>query len=85
VSDLHLGKAERAARRGGPMLPPYEGIDTLTAPLRRHRDDTAPKTVVCLGDSFDDAAAADALDEVTAAHLHAPDGRPVLDLDRRQP
>jgi metallophosphoesterase superfamily enzyme len=25
--------------------------------------------VVCLGDSFDDAAAADALDEVTAAHL----------------
>jgi metallophosphoesterase superfamily enzyme len=25
--------------------------------------------VVCLGDSFDDATAADALDEVTAAHL----------------
>jgi hypothetical protein len=68
VSDLHIGKAERAARRGGPMLPPYEGIDTL---LRLSADiaDTAPKTVVCLGDSFDDAAAADALDEVTAAHL----------------
>jgi metallophosphoesterase superfamily enzyme len=55
VSDLHLGKSERAARRGGPMLPPYEGIDTL---LRLSADiaDTAPKTVVCLGDSFDDAA-----------------------------
>jgi hypothetical protein len=38
------------------------------APVRRHRA-TAPKTVVCLGDSFDDAAAAHALDEVTAAHL----------------
>ena len=68
VSDLHLGKAERAARRGGPMLPPYEGIDTL---LRLSGDisATAPQTVVCLGDSFDDAAAARALDEVTAAHL----------------
>jgi DNA ligase-associated metallophosphoesterase len=68
VSDLHMGKSERAARRGGPMLPPYEGIDTL---LRLSADiaATAPRTVVCLGDSFDDAAAADALDEVTAAHL----------------
>jgi DNA ligase-associated metallophosphoesterase len=68
VSDLHIGKAERAARRGGPMLPPYEGIDTL---MRLSGDiaATAPKTVVCLGDSFDDAAAAHALDEVTAAQL----------------
>jgi DNA ligase-associated metallophosphoesterase len=68
VSDLHLGKAERAARRGGPMLPPYEGIDTL---LRLSADisATTPRTVVCLGDSFDDAAAAQALDEVTTAHL----------------
>jgi DNA ligase-associated metallophosphoesterase len=68
VSDLHIGKAERAARRGGPMLPPYEGIDTLL----RLADDIAatdPRTVVCLGDSFDDAAAARALDEVTASHL----------------
>lgn len=68
VSDLHIGKSERAARRGGPMLPPYEGIDTL---LRLSADilQTAPGTVVCLGDSFDDATAAGALDEVTAAHL----------------
>ena len=30
VSDLHLGKAERIARRGGTALPPYETMDTLT-------------------------------------------------------
>ena len=30
VSDLHLGKSERMARRGGPLLPPYEVTDTLT-------------------------------------------------------
>ena len=50
------------------MLPPYEGIDTL---LRLSADisATAPRTVVCLGDSFDDAAAAHALDEVTTGHL----------------
>jgi len=68
VSDLHLGKSERAARRGGPMLPPYEGIDTL---LRLSSDiaTMAPRTVLCLGDSFDDTAAAHALDDITASHL----------------
>ena len=29
VADLHLGKSERMARRGGALLPPYEGIETL--------------------------------------------------------
>ncbi len=29
VSDLHLGKSERIARRGGHVLPPYETADTL--------------------------------------------------------
>ncbi|MEM9725151.1 MAG: hypothetical protein AAF909_06795, partial [Pseudomonadota bacterium] len=24
AADLHLGKSERVARRGGPLLPPYE-------------------------------------------------------------
>ncbi len=62
VSDLHLGKSERIARRGGAMLPPYETRDTL------HRLDaeiaaTQPRTVICLGDSFDDRAAADGLIE----------------------
>lgn len=68
VSDLHIGKSERAARRGGPMLPPYEGIDTLLR-LARDIEATSPATVICLGDSFDDAAAAQAIDAVTEAHL----------------
>ncbi|MGR3433329.1 MAG: ligase-associated DNA damage response endonuclease PdeM, partial [Shimia sp.] len=57
VSDLHLGKAERIARRGGQMLPPYATRDTLD----RLAGDVAaadPARVVCLGDSFDDLPAA---------------------------
>ena len=62
VSDLHLGKSERQGRRNGAMLPPYETIDTLTR-LGDAIGATDPATVVCLGDSFDDATAFDALDE----------------------
>ena len=29
VSDLHFGKSERLARRGGALLPPFETRDTL--------------------------------------------------------
>jgi uncharacterized protein len=29
VSDLHLGRSERLARRGGTLLPPYESRETL--------------------------------------------------------
>ena len=56
VSDLHLGKSERMARRGGAILPPYETTDTI---LRLESDlrATGAKTVVCLGDSFDDLEA----------------------------
>ena len=60
VSDLHLGKSERIARRGGATLPPYETRDTLT----RLAADLAlcqAKTVICLGDSFDDQLSADNL------------------------
>ncbi|QXT39318.1 ligase-associated DNA damage response endonuclease PdeM [Gymnodinialimonas ceratoperidinii] len=57
VSDLHLGKAERMARRGGPILPPYEVIETLDR-LLEDIAKTAARTVICLGDSFDDLAAA---------------------------
>ena len=62
VSDLHLGKSERMARRGGALLPPYEVTDTLT---KLDADIAAynPKTVICLGDSFDDTAAAETLTE----------------------
>jgi uncharacterized protein len=62
VSDLHLGKSERMARRGGQTLPPYEGRDTLTR-LSRDLEHTGARVVVCLGDSFDDISAAGALPE----------------------
>lgn len=57
VSDLHLGKAGRLARRAGALLPPYEGRDTLLR-LDAEIAATGATTVVCLGDSFDDGAAA---------------------------
>lgn len=58
VSDLHLGKSERIARRGGALLPPYDTIETLTR-LSADIDALRPQTVICLGDSFDDLAAAE--------------------------
>lgn len=67
VSDLHLGKAERIARRGGSLLPPYEVTDTL-ARLDAELAALEPETVICLGDSFDDLAAAD-LPEAAALWL----------------
>ncbi|MGR3565230.1 MAG: ligase-associated DNA damage response endonuclease PdeM [Heliomarina sp.] len=60
VSDLHLGKSERIARRGGTILPPYETRDTLLR-LADDLDRMKPATVICLGDSFDDLDAARAL------------------------
>lgn len=50
------------------MLPPYEGIDTLSR-LAEDISATSPKIVVCLGDSFDDMAAAEALDQETLARM----------------
>lgn len=69
VADLHLGKSERMARRGGALLPPYETqatLDRLIADLHS----TATGRLVALGDSFDDDAAASAL---------SPDARATLD------
>ncbi|TMM55239.1 ligase-associated DNA damage response endonuclease PdeM [Sulfitobacter sabulilitoris] len=62
VSDLHLGKSERIARRGGGQVPPYDTRDTLTR-LGADIALTNARTVICLGDSFDDLAAARALPE----------------------
>ncbi|RVT87194.1 ligase-associated DNA damage response endonuclease PdeM [Rhodobacteraceae bacterium CCMM004] len=73
VSDLHLGKSERMARRGGPMLPPYETRDTLRR-LAADLAGTGADRVVSLGDSFDDLRAAKALDAADRdelAHLAA--------------
>lgn len=62
VSDLHLGKSDRIARRSGVMLPPYETRETLEKlQTEIHRHD--PKTVICLGDSFDDLEAARSLND----------------------
>lgn len=58
VSDLHLGRSERIARLGGGLLPPYEAADTLTR-LDDEIAATTARTVLCLGDTFDDRAAAD--------------------------
>ena len=62
VSDLHLGKSERLARRGGSLLPPYETQATLEK-LDRDLNATGAQSVICLGDSFDDLAAADGIAE----------------------
>lgn len=56
VGDLHLGKSARMARRGGPLLPPYETEATLTR-LDAVIEAARPARVICLGDSFDDAEA----------------------------
>ena len=68
VADLHLGKSERMARLGGPMLPPYETEETLDR-LAQDIAATAPAEVICLGDSFDDLQAAEALAEPLVARL----------------
>lgn len=70
VSDLHLGKSERMARRGGSLLPPYENKDTLTR-LTIAVNALDPVTVICLGDSFDDLQALDGLNEDDHATLAA--------------
>lgn len=68
VADLHLGKSERMARRGGALLPPYEGLATLER-LGDEIAATDPKRVVSLGDGFDDDAAAAGLDAPVCAML----------------
>lgn len=68
VSDLHLGKSERIARRSGQLLPPYEVIDTLTR-LQHDLDTHTPEQVICLGDSFDDLEAGSQLPEDIATWI----------------
>jgi DNA ligase-associated metallophosphoesterase len=68
VSDLHLGKSERLARRGGSLLPPYETQATLDK-LDRDLEATQADTVICVGDSFDDLAAANGIDEANLTWL----------------
>lgn len=69
VADLHLGKSERLARRGGSLLPPYEVLATLDR-LEAEIAATDPACVVSLGDGFDDDAAALALPDMLCDRLH---------------
>ena len=62
VSDLHLGKSGRMARRAGALLPPYEVRATLEK-LDLDVEATRPARVICLGDSFDDLAAIGELED----------------------
>ncbi len=65
AGDLHLGRAERTAREGGDLLPPYETDDTLDR-LEAAITRESPSRVVLLGDSFDDMAAmTDVADRIT--------------------
>ena len=68
VSDLHLGKAERLARRNGASLPPYETRDTLDR-LAMDIEATEATQVLCLGDSFDDLHAAESLSDADKLHI----------------
>ena len=68
VSDLHLGKSDRIARRGGALLPPYENRETLNR-LALAIDALDPLSVICLGDSFDDDAGQNALEPEDHAQL----------------
>jgi len=70
VADLHLCRSERLARRGGALLPPYETSETLGR-LGDEIAALAPRAVICLGDSFDDCAAGEALVPADAARLDA--------------
>jgi DNA ligase-associated metallophosphoesterase len=70
TADLHLGKSERMARRGGALLPPFETRDTLHR-LGAAIRDTAAKAVFLLGDVFDDNAARDALTAEDSALWHS--------------
>ena len=75
VSDLHLAKSERMARRRGVMLPPYETRATLDR-LAQDIAAAQPGTVIALGDSFDDIQASDSLDPQDRATLvRLQDGR----------
>mgnify|MGYP000880100625 CR=1 FL=1 len=70
VADLHFGKSERMARRGGPLLPPYEVAETLDR-LQAEIWATLPQAVVSLGDGFDDDAAGQALPDPVCDRLRA--------------
>lgn len=69
VADLHLEKGSSYARTRQ-FLPPYDSRATLAA-LQAAIDRWAPRRVICLGDSFHDADAAQRLPPAERAALGA--------------
>lgn len=70
IADLHLGRPERLARRGGPLLPPFADRATIEK-LEAAVVETRPERVISLGDAFDDAAGVEGLLAEDAARLGA--------------
>ena len=69
VSDLHFEKASSFARRGH-FVPPYDTTVTLQA-LEAAVHLYAPKTVICLGDSFHDPFSGERLQPDIVSRLAA--------------
>lgn len=67
LADLHLEKGSAYARTGQ-FLPPYDTAETLSR-IEALVDRIAPETVVCLGDSFHDAAAAERTSPADTARI----------------
>jgi DNA ligase-associated metallophosphoesterase len=69
VADLHLEKATAlAARRRGPLLPPYDTATTLLR-LAAVVEQRQPRTVISLGDAFHDADGPERLDAPAVAAI----------------
>lgn len=66
MADLHLGKSERMARRGGALLPPFETRDTLMR-LQGAIKAAGTRRLFFLGDVFDDDTALTTLETTDAA------------------
>ena len=74
VSDLHLGRSIRVARKGIGLLPPYEVEDTLTR-LEAEIAALKPKRLISLGDAFDDMPASQELEPRQAERLRRMTGQ----------
>ena len=70
VSDLHLGKSERMARRSGALIPPYDSRETLDR-LAQDISRWQPEQVICLGDNFDDELAVAGIADADHDRLNA--------------
>jgi DNA ligase-associated metallophosphoesterase len=69
VADLHLEKGTSLARRGV-HLPPYDTRESLTQ-LKAAVEETQPRRLIFLGDSFHDGAARERIDLSDLALLRA--------------